>query len=365
MAAGIRPCRRPLRQGHIPVAPPRRTARSDSTLFYARRTVYAANLEQYPSPVILNANSTIRCSGGERFMTSIASLDLSLYIGMNIGTVTLVKLLGKGAMGAVFIGYQTTLKRQVAVKILPKSLASSNRAQQMFRDEAETIGILNHPNIVPVYEMGESADFFFQVMQLVVGDDLRTIIAKTRKHPVPTKRMLPQEESIRYACQMLDALGYAHEEGVFHQDIKPANILIDDRLKRVLVADFGISRTVWAEYSSTNMVVGTPLYMSPEQARSAEVDGRTDIYSVGVILMEMTAGYLPVVQEPLLEMVKRKRSTPDTFFTARPSAINPLMHHELESILLKAIATQPQDRFANCQEFKAALEAYQRTVSTR
>jgi serine/threonine-protein kinase len=294
-------------------------------------------------------------------MTTIASIDLSQYIGANIGTVTLVKLLGRGTMGAVFIGYQATLKRQVAVKILPKSLASSTRAQQMFRDEAETVGILTHPNIVPVYEMGESSDFFFQVMQLIVGQDLRTIIIKARKHPVPTKRILPVLETIRYICQVLDALGYAHVEGVFHQDIKPANILVDDRFKRTLVADFGIARTIWAEYNSTQMVVGTPLYMSPEQAGGAEVDGRTDIYSVGVILMEMTAGLLPIHKEPLADMIKRKRNEPDTFFTARPSEINPSIDSDLEAIIFKALAAHPENRFADCLEFKAALEAYVRT----
>lgn len=293
-------------------------------------------------------------------MTNIASIDLSQYIGANIGTVTLVKLLGKGAMGAVFIGYQSTLKRQVAVKILPKSLASSARAQQMFRDEAETVGILTHPNIVPVYEMGESSEFFFQVMQLVVGHDLRTIIGKARKHPVPTKRILPLTETIPYICQMLDALGYAHEEGVFHQDIKPANILIDDRFKRPLVADFGIARTIWAEYSSTPALFGTPLYMSPEQAALATIDGRTDIYSAGVMLMEMTAGYLPTRKEQPVDVIERKKKEPGTFFTAKPSEINPSINRDLEAIILKAIAVHPDNRFADCLEFKTVLEAYVR-----
>jgi serine/threonine protein kinase len=296
-------------------------------------------------------------------MANIASIDLSQYIGANIGTVTLVKLLGQGSMGAVFIGYQATLKRQVAVKILPKSLASSTRAQQMFRDEAETVGILTHPNIVPVFEMGETSDFFFQVMQLVVGQDLRTIIVKARKHPVPTKRILPFLETIQYICQVLDALGYAHEEGVFHQDIKPANILIDDRFKRPLVADFGIARTIWAEYGSTQSVVGTPLYMSPEQASLAAIDGRTDIYSVGVILMEMTAGSLSIQKEPLADMIKRKRNEPDTFFTARPSEINPSINNDLEAIIFKAIAAHPDNRFADCMEFKTVLETYVRKLS--
>jgi eukaryotic-like serine/threonine-protein kinase len=293
-------------------------------------------------------------------MGSIASTDLSQYIGANIGTITLVKLLGQGGMGAVFIGYQATLKRQVAVKILPKSVASTSRAQQMFRDEAETIGILSHPNIVPVYEMGETSDFFFQVMQLVVGHDLRTIIGKARNHPVPTKRILPVTETFRYIRQILDALGYAHEEGVFHLDIKPANILVDDRFRRALVADFGIARTVWAEYSTKPMLVGTPVYMSPEQAACAAIDGRADIYSVGVMLFEMTAGILPLYKEPVADLIKRKKTAPDSFFTARPSEINSSINSELETIIIKAIAANPENRFADCMEFKTVLENYVR-----
>ncbi len=291
-------------------------------------------------------------------MATISSINLSGYIGASIGTVTLVKLLGKGAMGAVFIGYQATLKRQVAVKILPKTVASSARAQKMFRDEAETIGILNHPNIVPVYEMGETEDFFFQVMQLVAGSDLRNIIVKARKHPVPSKRILPFSETIPWLCQVLDALGYAHDEGVFHQDIKPANILIDDRFKRPMVADFGIARTVWAEASSTSVMFGTPLYISPEQAAGSETDGRTDIYSVGVILMEMVAGQLPVNSEPAAEMILRKKTAPNSFFTARPSELNPSIDSGLEAIIDKATAPFVADRYADCQEFKKQLEIY-------
>ena len=295
-------------------------------------------------------------------MASLASLDLTQYIGANIGNVTLVKILGKGAMGAVFIGFQASLKRQVAVKILPKTLAGSALARQMFRDEAETVGILNHPNIVPVFEMGETDDFFFQVMQLVVGSDLKTIISKANRHPVPTKRILPLSATVQYVDQALDALGYAHEEGVFHQDIKPANILVEDRLKRALVADFGISRTIWAEYSSTQTVAGTPLYMSPEQANGKACDGRTDIYSVGVMLMEMAAGMLPTNKEPLAAMIARKKKAPETFFTAKPSAINPLISSDLESIILKAVAPLPEQRFADCHEFKTALADFARTA---
>ncbi len=179
----------------------------------------------------------------------------------------------------------------------------------------------------------ETGDFFFQIMQLIAGNDLRTLIGRARKHPVPTKRILPFSETIHYLCQVLDALDYAHDEGVFHQDIKPANILIDDRFKRPIVADFGIARTIWAEYSASSSLFGTPLYISPEQAARSETDGRTDMYAVGVILMEMVAGLLPVRSESPADMVQRKKNDPDSFFTARPSELNPAIDRELESII--------------------------------
>lgn len=294
-------------------------------------------------------------------MATIHSIDLSHFVGTTIGTVTLVKVLGKGAMGAVFIGYQATLKRQVAVKILPKLVTTSPKARKMFRDEAETIGILIHPNIVPVYEMGETDEFFFQVMQLVTGSDLRAILVKARKHPVPTKRILPLAENLSCLCQVLDALGYAHDEGVFHQDIKPANILIDDRFKRAMVADFGVARAVWSDVGASSTLFGTPLYLAPEQAARLETDGRTDMYSAGVILMEMALGFLPVRNESPLEMITRKKNEPDSFFTARPSEVNPAVDPELESIICRATASHPDHRFADCLEFKNRLEAYTRS----
>jgi len=167
-------------------------------------------------------------------------------------------------------------------------------------------------------------------------------------------------DTIRYICQILDALDYAHEEGVFHQDIKPANILVDDRFKRALVADFGVARAVWAEYSAKPTLVGTPAYMSPEQAACTAIDGRTDIYSVGVMLLEMTSGILPMHQEPVADLIKRKKTEPETFFTARPSEINSSIDGELEAIILKAVAVDPDNRFADCKEFKTALAAYAR-----
>jgi eukaryotic-like serine/threonine-protein kinase len=285
-------------------------------------------------------------------------IEWSIFIGRELANVTLVKELGRGMMGVVFVGFQKSLKRQVAVKILHKSKVHNSAAWQSFRDEGEALAVLNHPNIVPIYEMGQTDDCYFQVMQLVEGSDLRSIIKKNLKHPVPAKRLLPLEETIDIVLQTLDGLGFAHEGGVIHQDIKPANILIENRGKRPLIADFGIARIMEAEYSSEGKIVGTPLYMSPEQAAGKTVDQRTDVYSMGVILFEMLVGKLPVKEEGVMQIIERKKFAPESFFNQRPCQVSPLVAPSLERIVLKAVETDPAKRYPACEAFLNDLKRY-------
>ncbi|HUI91906.1 MAG TPA: serine/threonine-protein kinase [Chitinivibrionales bacterium] len=276
------------------------------------------------------------------------------FIGRDLGNVTLISELGRGVMGVVFVGYQKTLRRQVAVKVLvkAKAQASGELASDLFRDEGEMVAVLSHPNIIPIFEMGEADDCFYQVMQLVDGIDLRSTMRRLSKHPIPSKRLIPLSETIDFMMQVLDALGYAHEEGVIHQDIKPANILIENRSKRPLVADFGIARALSGEYKSEGLVVGTPLYMSPEQVNGKVTDGRTDIYSAGVILFEMVVGSLPVrPEEKTTQILLRKKNAPDTFFTAKPREMSPAISAELERVILKAVAPNLEWRYRDCRAF--------------
>ena len=285
-------------------------------------------------------------------------IEWNAFIGRELANVTLVKELGRGMMGVVFVGFQKSLKRQVAVKVLHKAKVRNAAAWQSFRDEGEALAVLNHPNIVPIYEMGETDDCYFQVMQLVEGSDLRSIIKRNLKHPIPAKRLIPIENTIDIILKTLDGLGFAHEGGVIHQDIKPANILIENRGGRPLVADFGIARIVEVEYSSEGKIVGTPLYMSPEQAAGKEVDGRADIYSMGVILFEMLVGKLPVREESVTNIIERKKFAPDTFFMTRPRGVSSLVDESLEQIVLKAIETDPGKRYHHCEEFIHDLKRY-------
>lgn len=263
-------------------------------------------------------------------------------------------------MGAVYIGYQKSLKRQVAIKLLPKALAKNELAQQQFRNEAETIAILNHPHIITIYETGEDDEYFYQAMQLVDGEDLSELLQKLRRHPVPTRRRLPVNQTIRIVSEVLEGLEVAHQEGIIHQDLKPANILLENRSGRALIADFGIAKAMQIENAAKGLTVGTPIYLSPEQALAEDTDRRTDIYSMGITLLEMMAGTLPVRKEPAKATLQRKIRAPDSFLLRSPSDCSPLIDERMERIILQAIDAEPSKRFQSCQAFKQALQRWAR-----
>jgi eukaryotic-like serine/threonine-protein kinase len=153
------------------------------------------------------------------------------------------------------------------------------------------------------------------------------------------------------ACSVLEALGYVHNCGIVHLDVKPSNILID-RSGRALLTDFGIARRFTLPSGTTpEVITGSALYLSPEQAAGRAVDGRSDIYSMGVVLFEMAAGFLPVIAASAEEMVQCKRATPDEFFIGTPSAASPFISASLERIILQATAARPQERYQECKPF--------------
>jgi eukaryotic-like serine/threonine-protein kinase len=291
-------------------------------------------------------------------VNQISQYDYRSIIGRSFGNFVVVRELGRGAMGAVFAGYQKSLKRQVAIKLLPKALATSDSARRQFRDEAEIVAVLDHPHIITIFDSGEDDDFFYQVMQLVEGQDLAELLGRLRRHPVPSRRRMPPRHAVRLVREVLDGLEFAHEEGVVHQDLKPANILIDNRQGRALVADFGIAKTKHIEFFARGLVVGTPNYLAPEQAAAGETDRRTDIYATGVILFELFAGFLPVRDESSREALLRKVREPDTFFTRRPAECSGEIDERLEQVILQATATRPADRFPSARAFSLALERW-------
>lgn len=288
----------------------------------------------------------------------IQTLNFDSLVGKEVGTSTLLRELARGGMAVVFVAYQRTLKRQIAVKILPKLLMTSETAAS-FRQEAETAAILSHPNIVPIYEVGETEDFLFFTMQLIQGRPVSSYITRIRRHVVPSRRFLPIEKTLEIMIPVLDALDYAHRQDIVHRDIKPANILVEKESGRPIITDFGIANIIRGADATSQGIQGTPVYMAPEQIISTNLDGRADIYAAGLLLLELLVSRLPLpLHKTKRELMKKKLILKDAFLQKKPSEVNPAVDSELDEIVEKATAFRAADRFATCNDFMRRLEDY-------
>lgn len=293
-------------------------------------------------------------------MATIAAYNVDPLIGTQVGTSTIIKELARGGMAIVFIAFQKTLKRQIAVKVLPKTLLTPKSAE-LFQQEAEAVAILSHPNIIPVYEVGETDEFLFITMQLIQGNPLSQYLKAAKKNPIPSRRIIPLAATLRVIVQVLDALDYAHRQNIVHRDIKPGNILVEKHSRRPLLTDFGIVKVLNADSQATTVVHGTPLYMAPEQILGTEVDGRTDIYAVGTMLFQLLATDLPFpVFKKKTDLLKHKIINKDNIFLKKPSEINPAIDKEMDRIIQKATAFDPARRYATCRDFVDDLEKYEK-----
>jgi serine/threonine-protein kinase len=292
-------------------------------------------------------------------MASIDELTFDHLVGLELGTAVLLKELARGGMAVIFTAYQKTLKRPIAVKILPKSLLAHSSAE-LFQQEAESAAILSHPNIIPIYEVGETEDFLFFTMQLVRGLPLSSIIKRMKLQILPSRRFFSTTEAIRILTSVLDALDYAHLQGIVHRDIKPANILIETHTNRPLITDFGIAKVLRGPEVNAPKIIGTPIYMAPEQITDGPVDGRADIYTLGVTLFELLVTNLPLPSyDTALDLLKMKIVLKDQLFQNKPSEMNPQIDPEMDAIISKAVAYDPENRYASCREFMKSLKSYQ------
>lgn len=260
---------------------------------------------------------------------------------------SVIRLLGRGGMGAVYLARERLLERLVAIKVLPREYADAE-ARERFLREARTAALLNHPNIVPLLSFGEMGDTLFYIMRYVEGESLE---ARLRRDGV-----LPSAETRRILSELSDALGYAHEQGVVHRDIKPDNVLIEYGSGRVMLTDFGVARraSATATLTSTGMIVGTPQYMSPEQASGERVvDGRSDLYGMGVIGYRMLTGQLPFVGESARELlIQHITETP-----RHVGELAPEVPHDLATAVMKCLAKEPSERWADAASMRQAIAA--------
>ena len=295
-------------------------------------------------------------------MNAIESLNVNRFIGQRIGTATILKELARGGMAVVFIAYQQTLKRQIAVKVLPKINLTPQKAE-FFQTEAEAAAILSHPNIIQIFEVGETDEFLFFTMQLVQGATLSKIMEMAKNHMVPSKRILPLNITLQIMMQVLDALDYAHQNDIIHMDVKPENILLENHSKRPLVSDFGIARVLRGEDHDDQTAGGSPLYMAPEQIIGSTVDGRTDIYAAGVMLFQMLVPVLPLPDFDSYEsLLEQKLLNKAGIFQQEPSDLNPTLEKDMDKIVRRATAYDPEQRYATCQDFLKDIKWYQRRL---
>ncbi|GAA1466977.1 Stk1 family PASTA domain-containing Ser/Thr kinase [Microbacterium thalassium] len=263
--------------------------------------------------------------------------------------------IGRGGMASVFRGYDLTLGREVAIKVLDRELAGDNAFRTRFRLEAQAASRMSHPTIVRVYDAGEDSETLtdgttravpFIVMELVRGRLLKDVIADG---PVPVG------DAVRYVDGILEALEYSHRAGVVHRDIKPGNVMIT-AAGQIKVMDFGIARAVSDSSSTvaeTTAIIGTAAYFSPEQAKGEPVDARADLYSTGVVLYEMLAGRQPFRGETPVAVAYQHVSEPPV----APSEINPSVPRSLDAVAMRALAKDPFQRYQDAAAFRSALDA--------
>ena len=268
----------------------------------------------------------------------------TLQPGQTLGSYRIINQIGQGGMATVYKAYQASMDRNVAVKVLPGQLAESAEFMQRFQQEARIIARLEHPHILPVFDYGENDGITYFVM--------RYLEAGTLKDKMEAGRPLALHEIDRLFSQLADALSYAHSMGVVHRDLKPANALIDSR-GNVFLTDFGIAKILEnasPRLTQTDAIMGTPAYISPEQAQAMKVDQRSDIYSLGIILYEMVTGRVPFVADTPLAVIIKHVSDP----LPLPTSVKSDIPESIERVILKALAKNPDDRFATVADFASA-----------
>jgi serine/threonine-protein kinase len=259
------------------------------------------------------------------------------------GRYRIQRKLGAGGMADVYLAEDQELGRRVAIKILNGRHANDDQFIERFRREAKNAAALNHPNIVSIYDRGEAEDTYYIAMEFLDG--------RTLKELVVSRGAAPINVAIEYARQILLALRFAHRHGIVHRDIKPHNVLVDAE-GRVKVTDFGIARAGTSQMTETGSIVGTAQYLSPEQARGGEVDPRSDLYSLGVVLYELLTGKTPFDGETPVEIAMKHLSNAPK----PPSKLRPDVPPELDKVVLRALAKDPNDRYQSADEMEADLE---------
>jgi eukaryotic-like serine/threonine-protein kinase len=324
-------------------------ARTD---FLARHPAYAGQLQDFFADLDRMNRLTAPLRSATLSSASVTSQPVhSLPPGQVLGDFELLEVLGEGGMGVVYRARQVSLNRQVALKMIRAARIASPGQVARFRNEAETVASLDHPNVVPIYEVGEVNGQLFYSMKLIEGGNLGEHLARFQAEP-------------RRAGQVIRdialAIHHAHQHGILHRDLKPSNVLLDT-VGRPHIVDFGLAKwiRVDTELTQSGLLVGTPSYMAPEQAEAGQ-DGRrtvttaTDVYGIGAVLYALLTGGPPFAGGTLLETLEQVRSHDP----AAPRRLRPQMPRDLETICLKCLAKEPARRYVTAGELAEELERF-------
>jgi len=257
----------------------------------------------------------------------------------------LEELVGTGGMSSVYRAHDRMLERDVALKVLHQEFTADTDYVERFRREARSVARLSHPNIVTVIDRGEQDGRQYIVFEYVKGENLKTLVERVGP--------LPEEEAVRLALQIARALGFAHESGLVHRDVKPQNVLLngDGQAK---VTDFGIARSLdVGGLTQTGTVMGTSDYIAPEQARGSQADAQSDIYSLGAVLYELLTGEVPFPGDNFVAVAMRHINEPPPSVLERRPDVSP----RLDAVIRQAMAKEPRDRFGSMDELCAELSA--------
>jgi predicted Ser/Thr protein kinase len=271
---------------------------------------------------------------------------MSKLIGQTVGQYQIVEHLGKGGMAEVYKAYQPSLDRYVAIKILHPIVATDQQFLDRFQREARSVATLRHQHIVQIFDFGNQGKTYYMVMEFVDGQTLKQKLNALRAEG----RVMSPEEASKILNQICQALDYAHERGLIHRDIKPANILLTSEGDAVL-SDFGIARMIESTRQTMTGVVGTPEYMSPEQGQGLELDARSDIYALGVVLYEMLTGRMPYQADTPLAIIFKHVRDP----LPLPRQVNSDIPELVERVILKSLSKSPDDRYPSAGEMATAL----------